>query len=1458
MHDKIKYIPDKVVLIMVDRREYLPFGTTLQLETGNIYEITGAPVGYGGGSILYPARRLVTINDKVQSDGFSYVLKECFPVSGYYNFVRSESGEIVPQSNTSESKLYLDRAKKLLLKEETVSHAIYQTASRVMPIRESAAQVVLRLPGKAATSISNTVTVMESLTEKGNSITTWIKDNKRFSPFQTFRIIQQLLFALREVHQAGYLHLDIQDGNIFLKGTLEQKDELVTLIDFGSARPMVDGKTAPIQDQVIFTTPGFAAPEIMLNNDGTLQLGAETDIYSVGCLALYLLTGRKPDTRALLENRTGLYLKPNQLRRIKCPKHLVDRMQQILATALDRSIGKRYHSVDEMLQDVADFVEALQPYRTDLSAVKYDAFICYKHGPIDCEAAVTLQRELENYRAPKGVSNTRKIFKRVFVDEGELSSCADFGQQIREALQNSGWLIVVCSEDTPTSPWVQLEIDTFLETHSRSRVLCVMTGGDEKVSFPPQLKGNQADEGEVLAADARGSDIREVKKKLRKDALLKIAAPMMGITFDSLKQRHKLYQMQRFAAMTAGVLAVAVGFAAYAVNRANVIAEQAVRIEQEYENALINESLFLAEQAQKRLDDNDPLGAMELALKALPSEEQDRPVLTEAEYVLGEALGIYTTPSSAINTASVTDVINTDLSDFFLTKDGKYLVCWGQDKNVVRIVDTKKTEIVRSIELESDPIRLSSQFLLADNALIIPTEGKLTCVNYLTGNVYWTSYIDGRFSLCVSDDESKLVVLSCDKFSSDDSATQTISVFSSSTGVLQQKFLCTILEEEYASSDIYLSPDMKWLAIKAYFSSNKYALYLVDLETGASRQLTEMDARVDSVQFLGSGISVIRSSGHSFLLGNSNYRSFFMDPITVWLEFYDLESGDLVWRSAQCCYDVCEEGGILTSVLVQYPVSEEPKNGILYTFFNKSVLLDYQTGATVNVFEMSSSVVDILYQDNKVITINADGTYHNVNLLTGRILQIKTFDESIISLCRYGSTFYIRYGIMFEEDPRILKYELAKYDDSYTQLGEIGDTSSWDQFDLYDFQPILGGVKVVLAQKNQVCFVDTLNGTTKIYDISEKYGFDKYYILGVSDDFSTLYWECHDWENEHLWINHSRFYSLDLFSGEIVLLKMPEKPGHLDYRRIEDIAFYDEKLFFIVTERAADEQFVVLYCWNFVDGSLTELYRKPLCVEIDMATKIQRCEDYIASSLGIDENTQELQFAIGLSIDYFDESGWSTQSVYEIPQQLIRIEIHEGTAKTTNLTFDLDFELGHEDSYFLWLDGAYRWDTTGNVAVFGFNNYIYAVDTDGKMLWKRPVENRLSDIGFSQNSSSLCMLSDEGIFSSYCISDGSLQTAMYLADYSGNSSPTTRHGAYWEYIDDTTLLMHFSNCSIVFDISDSGFKKKAVVDECIGYDPQNDCFFVLSDSHLIDSTVIGSFPRYSLDDLIQKASDIMS
>lgn len=1451
-HDKIKYIPDKVVLIMVDRREYLPFGTTLQLETGNIYEITGAPVGYGGGSILYPARRLVIINDKVQSDGFSYVLKECFPVSGYYNFVRSESGEIVPQSNTSESKLYLDRAKKLLLKEETVSHAIYQTASRVMPIRESASQVVLRLPGKAATSISNTVTVMESLTEKGNSITTWIKDNKRFSPFQTFRIIQQLLFALREVHQAGYLHLDIQDGNIFLKGTLEQKDELVTLIDFGSARPMVDGKTAPIQDQVIFTTPGFSAPEIMLNNDGTLQLGAETDIYSVGCLALYLLTGRKPDTRALLENRTGIYLKPNQLRRIKCPKHLVDRMQQILATALERNIGKRYHSIDEMLQDVTDFVEALQPYRTDLSAVKYDAFICYKHGPIDSEAAVTLQRELENYRAPKGVSKSRKPFKRVFVDEGELSSCADFGQQIREALRNSGWLIVVCSEDTPNSPWVQLEIDTFLETHSRSRVLCVMTGGDEKVSFPPQLKGNQTDEGEVLAAEARGSDLREVKKKLRKDALLKIAAPMLGTTFDSLKQRHKLYQMQRVAVVTAGILAATVGFAAYAVNRAHVIAEQAARIEQEYENALINESLFLAEQAQKRLDDNDPLGAVELALKALPSEAQDRPVLTEAEYVLGEALGIYTTPDSVRDTVTPVGVFDSAYKDFFLSLDGKYLITWGDIEEGIQIVETDTMTVVRNVNLAYYPIQLSSDYLLYQHRIIIPVpdsldEEKVCCIDYLLGTTIWEVPAEDLIGVGVTQDKTKFIVVSgkqdfyYENYTAEtDMQELTISTYFTSSGELLDQIIIKLDVISNIDNEIFISPDGDWLAFCANFDDadsifqSYNSVYAVSLKTGEYRKLTAPDAYLCTAWLEENKLFAIRSTGESYVF---DYQRMGLEPVTYLMESYDLETGIVQWSIPYQCYDAYAFESLITSIPVRYVVEQEKRNGVLYVFSNLCVLIDEETGNVVKKYNMNSAILDVSCDEGGFQAVCADGSIYSVQYQDDMVRKFNFFDDRITAFCRYDSTCYVQNCFQYETNYSIRKYEFEKYDDSYVRLFDTED-ESWGIF--FNYHAVDGGYQFTLAQSDNIRIVDTSNGDDRIYAIPSEYGFSPFYnTLGFSPDRTKLYWEKYESIDEKTWINNKQYYCLDMTTGQITTLSQPEKPS--EDMRVRDAAFDGENLFFIASEYHNMGNIITVWSWNIEDNKLEERYR---------STADDGFGSIISPSLFLNEDDTGLWFAT--QEREYDYKPFVGSKPVKSQAQLVYLDLTTG--KATKILLDLPPETYAS----LYADGLYWWNDSASIAAVVFDNTLYVLDKNGSLIFQSVGNETITSIWFSPDNGSLFVINQNGILSRYNVYDGTLLSSLDLTEYSEYFQTVLASSYRWEYHDPEILAVSVKEECILIDISNNNMKIKATIDQYFAYDSHSDKYLVVTTDNLSGATEIGYFLRYSVDDLIRKANAILS
>ena len=76
----------------------------------------------------------------------------------------------------------------------------------------------------------------------------------------------------------------------------------------------------------------------------------------------------------------------------------------------------------------------------------YDAFISYRHTTLDKAVAERLQRLLEGYVPPKSMDNSRKFEKwRIFRDETELPTSSDLGGDIKTALENSKYLIVVCS-----------------------------------------------------------------------------------------------------------------------------------------------------------------------------------------------------------------------------------------------------------------------------------------------------------------------------------------------------------------------------------------------------------------------------------------------------------------------------------------------------------------------------------------------------------------------------------------------------------------------------------------------------------------------------------------------------------------------------------------------------------------------------------------------------------------------------------------------------------------------------------------------------------------------------------------------------------------------------------------------------------------------------------------------------
>ena len=191
---------------------------------------------------------------------------------------------------------------------------------------------------------------------------------------------------------------------------------------------------------------------------------------------------------------------------------------------------------------------------------RYCAFISYRHQSPDDVIAKALHTAIETYGVPASIRKKtgRKKLGRVFRDQEELPLSANLSNDIETALDQSEWFIAICSPRYLESQWCLRELEYFLEKKGRDRVLAVLVEGEPEASFPEVLRvsvdeaGNRT-EVEPLAANLRGSDW---KKKL-KDEKLRLLAPMLGVTFDELKQRER----QRIPAGPSVVSAAAVAAA---------------------------------------------------------------------------------------------------------------------------------------------------------------------------------------------------------------------------------------------------------------------------------------------------------------------------------------------------------------------------------------------------------------------------------------------------------------------------------------------------------------------------------------------------------------------------------------------------------------------------------------------------------------------------------------------------------------------------------------------------------------------------------------------------------------------------------------------------------------------------------------------------------------------------------
>jgi serine/threonine-protein kinase len=191
--------------------------------------------------------------------------------------------------------------------------------------------------------------VMEYL--PGLSLQDLVDRHGPLPPGRAVHLLRQVCGALREAHAIGLVHRDIKPSNILAceRGGVH---DVAKLLDFGIVQGIAPGPEAArlTQQGEVAGSPAYMAPE---QASGKQALDGRCDIYSLGAVAYFLLTGHAPfvreTTMQLLMAHVYDPLPPPSEVRPDLPADL----EEVVLRCLEKDPGRRYPDAASLERDLA-------------------------------------------------------------------------------------------------------------------------------------------------------------------------------------------------------------------------------------------------------------------------------------------------------------------------------------------------------------------------------------------------------------------------------------------------------------------------------------------------------------------------------------------------------------------------------------------------------------------------------------------------------------------------------------------------------------------------------------------------------------------------------------------------------------------------------------------------------------------------------------------------------------------------------------------------------------------------------------------------------------------------------------------------------------------------------------------------------------------------------------------------
>ena len=735
----------------------------------------------------------------------------------------------------------------------------------------------------------------------------------------------------------------------------------------------------------------------------------------------------------------------------------------------------------------------------------YNAFISYKHAPLDTKVASEIQTRLERFRIPKAIQKSSGIQKidRIFRDKEELLITSDLNETIEHALINSDFLIVICSHSTKESVWVQREIEFFLKTHSKNQVLTVVAEGEPVDVVPKILQEREVtvtlDDGseevvtvpmEPLSCDYRG-DFR----KARKEELPRLAAAMLGCSYDELKQRQRQYRVRRMAAAFSIVAVLLAALSVY-------FAWSASQIKQNYILSLQNQSQYLAAESVALLENGDRMSAMLLALEALPKDDKDeRPVLPEAEYALAQAVNAYVSANENQYTVEYAFPHGGKVGKILPNREESHLIVLHSDY-AFTIWDVQTREKIHEQMLES---RILDAAISCDEKLLLLSGSVLYGYDYRTGEMLWQ--LDTSVSLdtfAVSETAPMAAITAGDSLVTVDTATGQ---------VLQEILMPTYAQENsdtgemetvrYGLNYAKFSPDSQTLFLHLSGSENRLAI--CDLQTG---RFTITDFWFWSVDD-----AFITEDGNVIMMGKYRERNgnYWIKPLYYYEDDYTEivcinPAGEMLWAD-EIHYTEMDVGLGSECAPFIYPGDEGDIAAVAAAAGEKLMFYDIATGGLLEENAYTDAIVTLTSENNYLSSVTVGGMVGKYDFENKRNVA-GDFCIDGIDLAWENERLFVSSS----HTGNVLMYTYGLHDESWTEMpidGQIPD--NW----VRRFIKYHAGSKTLLTYSGnrelQEFFVllDAKTRTARYYEgLGETFTgdavMDKKYVQGFSPDGSKL------------------------------------------------------------------------------------------------------------------------------------------------------------------------------------------------------------------------------------------------------------------------------------------------------------------------------------------------------------------